>query len=112
MKDFQRCLVEPRASSQPMLDFPRLALAKGTRLICEGFEEIGESFQQTSVTGSKACKEEHIRTIANDFPIFRPVKTAIHPRCPGISLLAKCVDLTTMRHWGPGSRLGAQAKIR
>ncbi len=50
-----------------MLDFPRLAFAKGTRLICKGFEEIGESFQQRSVTDSKACKEEHIARLLMAF---------------------------------------------
>ncbi len=58
-----------------MFELLGLAFAKGTWWICEGVEEIVVSVQQTSVTGTKACKEEHIRTIANGFPIFRPVKT-------------------------------------
>ncbi len=84
-KDVLSRTIECRLSAQPMFDFLGLAFAKGTRLICKRFEEIGESFHQRSVTDLKACKEECILTIANGFPIFRPVKTAIHPRCPRIS---------------------------
>ncbi len=48
-----------------MLDGLWLLFAKGTRWVCGGVEEIGVGFQQRSVTGSKARKEDRIRTIDN-----------------------------------------------
>ncbi len=44
--------------------------------------KIGVCFQQRSVTGSKALKEDHRRETANSFAILRP---AIHLRYPRIS---------------------------
>ncbi len=40
----------------------------------------GECFQQRSVTGSKALKEDRICSIGNGFAIRRPEKPNIHPR--------------------------------
>ncbi len=52
---------------------------KGTQWVYGGVEEIGVSFQQMSVTGSKAGKEDRIRTIANEFAIFKlPYTSTVH----------------------------------
>ncbi len=59
---------------------PAAPLRKGAQWVCRGAEEIGVSFQQWSVTGLKTRKEDHSRSIANGFAIFKLGESAIHFR--------------------------------
>ncbi len=72
--------VEHLTSLQPVFDCLRFLFAKGKQWVYRGVVEIGVRFQEMSVTGSKACKADHIRTIANRLAIFGPGKFAIHLR--------------------------------
>ncbi len=60
------------ASLQPVFDYPRPLFTKRTQWASYGVEGIGVGFQQWSVTGSKARKEDHVRTVAIGHAIFRP----------------------------------------
>ncbi len=61
-----------------MFDRLRLLFAKGTQGVCVGFEEIGVGFQQWSVAGSQARKEDHDCSVASGHAILGPGETAIH----------------------------------
>ncbi len=67
-----------------MFDCLRLLFAKGTQGVCEGVEEIGVGFQQWSVAGSQARKEDRVRSVASGNAILGPGEPAIHLRCPRI----------------------------
>ncbi len=72
-----------------MFDCLRLLFAKGTQWVCGGVEVIGVGFQQMSMTGSKARKEDRIRTIANSLAIFKLLYTsAVHELARGGSVSA------------------------
>ncbi len=76
--------IEPGASLQPVFDCLRLLFAKGTQWVCGRVKEIYVGFQQRSVAGSKARKEDRVLMVANGLPIFRPGEPAIHLHCLGI----------------------------
>ncbi len=67
-----------------MFDRVRLLFAKGTQGVCGGVEEIGVGFQQWSVTGSQARKEDHVHSVVSRNTILGPGEPAIHLRCPRI----------------------------
>ncbi len=48
-----------------MFDYLRLLFAKGTQGVCGGVESIGVGFQQWSVAGSQARKEDRVRSAAS-----------------------------------------------
>ncbi len=64
-----------------MFDRLRLLFAKGTHVVCGGVEEVGVSFQQWSVAGSQALKEDRVRSAASGHAILGPGGPAIHLRC-------------------------------
>ncbi len=78
------CRSKPGASLQPVLDYLRLLFTKETQWVCGGVDELGTRFSQRSVTGSKACKESHIRTFANCF--VTPFTNAVRDLAGGGSL--------------------------
>ncbi len=47
-------------------------MSVGPQWICGGIEGIGVGFQQRSVVGLKARKEDRVCTTAKDFAIFKP----------------------------------------
>ncbi len=55
-----------------MFDRLRLLFAKGTQGACGGVEEIDVGFQQWSVAGSQAHKEDHIRSFVSGHAILGP----------------------------------------
>ncbi len=67
-----------------MFDRLRLLFAKGTQGVCGGVEEIGVGFQQWSVAGSQACKEDRVRSVASGHAILGPGEPATHLHCPRI----------------------------
>ncbi len=67
-----------------MFDRLLLLFAKGTLGVCGGVEEIGVGFQQWSVAGSQASKEDRIRSVASGHAILGPGEPAIGLRCPRI----------------------------
>ncbi len=60
----------------PVFDRLRLLFAKGTQGVCGGVEEIGEGFQQWSVAGSHARKEDRVRSVASGGAILGPGEPA------------------------------------
>ncbi len=44
----------------------------GTQGVCGRDEEIGVGFQQWSVAGSQACKEDRVRSVASSHAILGP----------------------------------------
>ncbi len=59
-------------------------LYKGIPWACRCVEEIGVGFQQWSVAGSQARKEDHVRSVASGHAILGPGEPAIHLCCPRI----------------------------
>ncbi len=83
--------VECGASPQPVFDFLRLLFTKGTQWVCGGVDEISVGFHQRSLAGSKARKEDCVRTVANGYTIFRPKEPGTHLRCPRIGFHCCCL---------------------
>ncbi len=54
---------KPGASPQPVFDCLWRLFTMGTQWVCGGVEEIGVDFQQRSVAGSKARKEDRVRSL-------------------------------------------------
>ncbi len=71
-KDVLTSCIEPGASPQQVFECLRPLFTKRTQGACGGVEEIGVGFQQRIVAGSKARKEDRVRSVANDHVIFRP----------------------------------------
>ncbi len=67
-----------------MFDCLRPLFAKETQWVCGGVEELSTRFPQRSVTGSKVCKESHIRTIVNRFAA--PYISNVHDLASGGSV--------------------------
>ncbi len=55
-----------------MFDRLRLLFAKATQGVCGGVEETGVGFQQWSVAGSQARKEDRVRSVASGHAILGP----------------------------------------
>ncbi len=61
-----------------MFDRLRLLFAKGAQGVCGGVEEIGGGFQQWSVAGLQAHKENRVRSVACGHAILGSGEPAIH----------------------------------
>ncbi len=59
-----------------MFDRLGLLFAKRTQGVCGGVEEIGVGFQQWSVVGSQARKEDRVRSAASGQAILGPGEPA------------------------------------
>ncbi len=82
--------IDPGAYPQLVFFCLKLLFTKRTQRVCGGFNEIGVSFQQRSVTASKARKEDRVRSVANDHAIFGSGEPAINLRCPQICWWCIC----------------------
>ncbi len=70
----------------------------------------GEGFQQRSVTGSKARKEDRSRSIGNGFAIFRLAKPVIHLRFDVCELVTGNFFVVRYPQKGPGPSLRSELK--